>query len=265
MPGSRIGRHVACKPMLEGTAELIAGYKAFHDQEGKYTAIALAEMPAPVATWYRYLTLYDRALRREHASPSTTLDDHHRAWDLRLRLASTAAATAKLALDGALAGYYAQAYALLRHLLETWQQLVYVRVNPAAARQWYSPDGTRPPREPSAGTIANALRKQGTCDRELGRNAAAVAGLIVEFHKGAHPSGLAAAQPNTGKAGFLQLGANFDRRSLENVMSKGTAAMALLLHELARTVPVDDGWQDEFAAATEARSRWHEPAPSSAP
>ena len=59
MAQSRIGRYTACKPMLVGTLELIAGYKAFHDQEGKYTQIALREMPDAVATWYRYLTLYE--------------------------------------------------------------------------------------------------------------------------------------------------------------------------------------------------------------
>ena len=233
---ARIGRHTACKPMLDGTEEH-RRLKALHEQEARYTEFALREMPDAVALWYRYLTLYDKALRREHESPST-FDDHHRAWDSRLRLASTAAATSKLALDAALAGYYSQAFALLRHMLETWQQMVYVRINPAAAQQWYSPDGKRQPTEPLQSTIVNKLRKYGKQDRELGHNAAEIERQITYLHKGAHPSGLAAAQVETGKPGFLQLGANYDRRFLGHVMSKGIVAQALLVKELTASVPV---------------------------
>src|SRR5688572_4256965 len=110
--------------MLDGTAELVAGYEILHNQEAKYTAIALAELPDGIALWYRYLTLFDRTLRGEHESPFDERDDRHKAWHLRLRLSGVAVATAKLALDAALAGYYSQAYALLRHMLETWQQMV---------------------------------------------------------------------------------------------------------------------------------------------
>src|SRR5687767_8667639 len=61
---------MACKPVLDGTAELLAGYRTLQQQEAKYTAKALREMPDGVAVWYRYLTLYDRAHRGEHESPS---------------------------------------------------------------------------------------------------------------------------------------------------------------------------------------------------
>jgi len=264
MAKSSVGKHMACKPTLDGTADVIAGYRAFHVQEGKYTALALDAMPDAVATWYRLLSLFDRALRREHESPSTELDDQHRVWEIRLRLVSTSAATAKLALDATLAGYYSQAYALLRHLLETWQQMVYVRVNPSEAKRWWSPDGILPASVPSTNKITNGLTAFGKTDRELGHNAAQVVIMIKEFHKGAHPSGLIVSQTNAGKAGFAQLGANFDRRFLANVMSKGTAAMALLLQEYARTSSVDTAWREEFAKILQSRTRWHEPEASAA-
>ncbi len=253
---ARIGRHTACKPMLDGTAEFIAGYKAFHNQEGKYTATALREMPAAVALWYRFLTLYDSMLRREHASPFDDRDVQHKAWHLRLQLSSTAAATAKLVLDASLAGYYSQVFGLIRHMYETWQQMVYVRFIPAAAQQWYSPDGIRMPQEPTPDTITNGVRKFARKDPELELNAREVERQIKGLNKGAHPSGLAVAQNTTGKPGRSQLGANFDRKLLAQAMSTGTVALALLLHETARSVPVDNAWGTEFEAIIEARTIW---------
>ncbi len=253
---ARIGRHTACKPMLDGTAQLIAGYKAFHDQEGKYTAIALQEMPDAVAVWYRFLTLYDSMLRREHASPFDDRDVQHKAWHLRLQLSSTAAATAKLVLDASLAGYYSQAFGLIRHMYETWQQMVYVRFNPAAAHQWYTPDGIRMPQEPAPDTITNGARKFARKDPELELNALEVERQIKGLNKGAHPSGLAVSQNTTGKPGWSQLGANFNRKLLAQAVSTGTVALALLLHETARSVPVADAWRTEFEAIVEARTIW---------
>lgn len=253
-----IGFRLACKPMLSGPSNLIAGYEAFHDQEGRYTQIALREMPDAAAIWYRYLTLFDHTLRGELESPSLELDDKHRAWDLRLRLASVACATAKLALDAALAGYYSQAFALLRHMLETWQQMVYVRFNPIAAELWFSPDGVKPAREPGTSTIVNKLRGYAKGDMELANNVAIVEKQIRHLHKGAHPSAMVVGQAAAKEPGWLYLGAKFDRRYLANVTSNGTLAMALLLHEIAHSVPVDDAWREEFNAIGKTRSRWHE-------
>ena len=91
--------------------EVIGGYRTLHLQEAKDTGIALANMPAEIAVWHRYLTLFDRTMRKEHISPSENQDDARTAWGLRLSLASAAAASAKLTLDAALAGYYFQAFA----------------------------------------------------------------------------------------------------------------------------------------------------------
>ena len=257
MSGAGFGRHMAYTPMLDGSAELIVGYRAFHEQEGKYTAIALAAMPDAIAIWYRYLTLFDKMLRREHSTPFEEHDDRHRAWHLRLQLSSAAAGTVKLVLDAALAGYYSPAFGLIRHLYETWQQMVYVRFNPATALQWYSPDGRQPPREPSAGTIANGLKRFGRNDAALQRHAAVVERQIKSLNKGAHPSGLVVAQGATGKPGYSQLGANYVRSLLAQVMSAGTQAVALLLDETALAVPVDDAWRTEFTAILHARSDWY--------
>ena len=57
-------------------------------------------------------------MRREHDWGEDDPSDAYWSWSVRLNLASGAAATAKLTLDAALAGYYSPAYGLLRHLAE---------------------------------------------------------------------------------------------------------------------------------------------------
>ena len=76
-------------------------------------------------------------------------------------MACGALATVKLALDAALAGYYSQAYGLLRHMSETWEQMVYLRFNEQAGKQWFSPDGAKSAQEPSQGMILRGIRKHG--------------------------------------------------------------------------------------------------------
>jgi hypothetical protein len=89
--------------------------------------------------------------------------------------------------------------------------------------------------------------------------------LIVEFHTGAHPSAMVVAQAASDDPDRLYLGAKLDRRHLANVVSKGTAAMALPLHEIALSLPIDDAWRAEFESIAEARRAWHEAEADSAP
>lgn len=248
-----------CKPVLRTSADIFSGYRRLHIQEAKYTDMALNVMPTETAVWYRYLTLLDQTMRREHESPFGPDSDAHVAWGLRLSLMSAAAATAKLALDATLAGYYSQGFALIRHLLETWLQMVYVRLNERGARQWFSPDGTSPARQPSQNTVINGIKRLGKKESRLLENVAAAEQLLQRLNKGAHPSSLAVTQTDTNTPEFRQLGANFIPELFSETWSTGTVAIALLLHEIAATAPVDDKWWDEFHAIGEERTRCFPP------
>jgi hypothetical protein len=240
---------------MPAAPEVLAGYRALHMHEAKYTAIALGNEPAEIAVWYRYLTLFDRTMRREHESPFDLDSDSHVAWGLRLSLTSAAAGTAKLALDATLAGYYSQAFALIRHLLETWLQMVYVRLNPSAAPQWFSPDGVRKAQQPNQNTIINGIKRFGKQDWPLLHNVEEVSGLLRRLNEGAHPSALAVVQTDTDNPELRQLGANYNKELFEETWSMGTLALAMLLHEIAETVPPDEQYWDEFASIGADRSR----------
>jgi hypothetical protein len=219
----------ACKPVLNAPSDAIAGYRTFHLHEAKYTGIALANMPAEITVWHRYLTLFNRTMRREHISPSDNQDDARTAWGLRLSLASAAAASAKLTLDAALAGYYSQAYALIRHMLESWQQGAYVRLNERAAQLWFSPDGVREPQQPNQNTVIKGIRRFGKNDPMVLHNLTTVEKEISDLNKGAHPAMLVVMQTDTPDPEQRQLGANFDAELFRRTWSIETIALALLL------------------------------------
>src|SRR5689334_5288276 len=98
MPMPRPPATRVCKPVLPVAPAVFTGYRALHIQEAKFTEVALRSVPAEVAVWYRYLTMLDRTMRREHESPFDPASDAHVASGLRLSLMSAAAGTAKLAL-----------------------------------------------------------------------------------------------------------------------------------------------------------------------
>src|SRR5215213_361898 len=149
-------------------------------------------------------------MRREHISLSANQDDAHTSWGLRLSLASAAVASAKLTLDATLAGYYSQAFALIRHMLETWQQMAYVRLNEPAARQWFSPDGVREPHQPNQNTIARGIRRFGKSDPMVLHNLGTVENLMRDLNQGAHPTVLAVMQTDTPDPEQRRLGATFN-------------------------------------------------------
>lgn len=217
-------------------------------------------MPDAVANWYGYLTLYDQTLRREHEWPEDEPSDAYWSWSVRLNLAAGALASAKLALDAALAGYYSQAYGLLRHMAETWEQMVYLRFNEEAGKQWFSPDGVQQAREPSQGTILRGIRRHGKSERGLLGNLSVVEEKVQALNKGAHPSGLMMVQVSTKTPGMRQLGGALNEGLLGACLDLGTVLMAMLLNEIQHIARVDGDWKAKFDVLREERRQWHQAA-----
>jgi len=146
----------------------------------------------------------------------------------------------------------------INFLLETWQQMAYVRLNETAASQWFSPDGVREPHQPNQNTITNGIRRFGKNDPMVLNNLRAVEKEISNLNKGAHPTVLAVMQTDTPDPEQRQLGANFDPDLFRRTWSIGTVALALLLHETIQIVEVDADWWTEFGEIRAERSRLHE-------
>ena len=143
-------------------------------------------------------------------------------------------------------------------MLETWQQMAYVRLNESAASQWFSPDCVREPQQPNLNTIVNGIRRFGKNDPVVLNNLNVVEMELKNLNKGAHPTVLAVMQTDTPDPEQRQLGANFNSELFARTWSIGTVALALLLHEIVQIVEVDADWWTEFGAIRAERSRLHE-------
>lgn len=248
------GQHTARSPMLSGTAQLIDGYARLHAYESKYAEIAIQANKEVVSVWYRYLNLLYEALRQEHVSPEAGPSPAWYSWNLRLRLLGTAAASAKLCLDAALAGYYSQAFSITRHMFETWIAMTSMRLVPTTAENWFPRgDGARII-IPKTNTQANMIRKHG--EQEEKRNLPVILAQIAICDDGAHPSHLAVGQMQTEEDGRLGLGATYIESLFVPLMSASTVAITFVLHEAAKLVVVDDDWRAEFQSISEARTEW---------
>lgn len=197
--GERQSITVAYKPILTTSDEQYSrGYRTLHDREATYTQIALERLSEPVRSWYQYLTLFDEALRGEHESSGSYESHDHDSWELRLRLAVIEISTAKLALDAALAGYYAQALGLVRRMLEAWKMMDYARVRPDQAFRWLEPSSKTGLYPPDESSVTKEIEKYASKkDTRLHTNISVVNQKIRECNKGTHPSELGFAQMET--------------------------------------------------------------------
>ena len=257
--GERRSISVACKPTLNSSDKHYSrGYTTLHDREATYTQLALERLRQPVESWYQYLTLYDEALRGEHESPGNHESYDHDSWELRLRLAVIETSTAKLALDAALAGYYAQALGLVRRMLEAWRMMVYARVRPDQAFRWLEPSNKTGLYPPNDSSITSEIKKYASKkDKGLHTNISVVNEKIRECNKGTHPSELGFAQMETQDDSRRTIGATYIEGRLRIVMSLGTLAMALILDEVKKVVQLNDQWNTNYDAAAIARAKWH--------
>lgn len=80
--------------------------------------------------------------------------------------------------------------------------------------------------------------------------------MITELRKAAHPSGLTFGQTQTGREGFAQFGANYQRELCVRLIDWGTFATFIILREVSRAVPVSDAWIAELQAFAKERARW---------
>ena len=110
---------------------------AYADQEAHARAlrsITAAEHPAAIAAWLFGLDLFATAFAPdwEHGTSPTTTPAGDLYVSLRREMLARAARGAKPALDLILAGYYREAWALERTMLDEWAQSIYLRLWPTA-------------------------------------------------------------------------------------------------------------------------------------
>jgi len=251
---------MACKPVLPSSEDRLSrGYRVLHNQEAKYTGVALQQVHQPIEIWYQYLSLFDAALRSEHDSSSRPGSQERHSWELRIRITATEMNTAKLALDAALAGYYVQALGLIRRILESWRLMVFARARPDLARQWLQPNNKGKYETPDDGKIIREVQKYASkTDKPLHRNLETVNRLIVRCHKGAHPSERSFETMETRSSEHTHIGATFNEHLLLEVLNIGCAALALVLGEIRVDLQLSKEWARDLRTVNELFSRWYQ-------
>ena len=250
----------ACKPMLAPSHERdIRGYHRLHTQEAKYTGIALERQRDGIEIWHRLLSLLDDAVRGEHQSPAHPGTHEHDSWELRLRIAVTEVNTAKLALDAALAGYHVQSLGLIRRMLESWRLMVFARIRVDLAKLWLEPVQKGKYDTLGEGKIKRQVEKHASKnDKSLLHNAITVNSLIVQCHKGTHPSELGFEPMETGNSEHQHVGATYTERRLKGGLSFGMASIGLIIDEVRRDVHISEEWANEFNEVANLTRQWHD-------
>lgn len=249
----------ACKHVLPVPPDVIAGYQHLHTNEEIFNRKAIEAMPEAVASWYGYLAIFVTILKPDHECPDQEDEQACTARMLRLHFAIAACGTSKIVLDLGLAGYYAQAYALMRHMFETWLQMVFLRLDPSVALAWMGTSGDQHCHEPSYGRVLKGVKKWTKHEGDK-VNLATVESKINQLNKGAHPSRILVEQIRGDQPGVVWLASNLGLDRLTEAMDIGTIATALLLHEAGRLFELKDDFWARFEQLHQERVAWRQAA-----
>lgn len=243
--------HTIGGPVLDLPPDELAGYLAFDDEEQHFRSIAIRRHEALVRVWYKLLRLYHEAVLEQRKSPFETDPSH--AEELRIQFIAVAGGTAKIVFDCALAGYYTQAFMMVRHLFETWVRMCFVRIRPDQANRWYdeTSDPTQKPPEPK--TMHSAIRKSMTQkDEEL--LLTRVLDTIKRMNTMSHPSHHTMLQTVVEDSGKIKIGGNYIPDMCRSALHEGASALRILLQEWAHSFPFSKVWRNKLAATIEEHS-----------
>jgi hypothetical protein len=236
---------VVGRPVLKVNDEVLQGYMALEREERRFTTHTLTQHREFVIVWYLHLTLFREAIGayRDRVATEAVSTAHI----LRLQFIAAAGGTAKLALDATLAGYYTQAFALVRHLFETWVRLEFLRLNPEGADRWYMGDDGTPPQPPNEGTIHRYFRRHKEYPgKQLVEQ---IIGTIESLNVMAHPSQHTLQQTRGVRPTQITVGANYDADLCARALHEGAHAFRFVSAHLIELAEPPQSWRERFQEA----------------
>lgn len=240
---------------------LTVGYGGEELRETAIRELTLREHSTAVSEWLFALHLFAVAFDPEREYNAADIGDDRvsrGAFELRLELLALASRAAKPALDLLVAGYYTEAWSLLRTMLELWARSVYVRLKPEEFVRWYEADMEPMSveiqrREPNWGEIANVIRRHGAQgDRGLFEEALLRWQLL---NMGSKPSGEGITQIQQQGANIIAFRNEYHPVLCQHTLSHGVFVQRAILGELAQlgTHPQEwVEWNDKFAEVAES-------------
>lgn len=238
---------------LPGVApEWTQGYQALDFSEQRVMRLALNELGDFAELWYRLLNLYVEGILGVSIVQE---EEAQLPWEIRSQLIGLALGNSKAALDMGLAGYYSACYGLIRHLMETWEQVAYIRLKPESAIAWKWQEDESPRSQFEPGTTRR--RKRLKADHEIKDALPIAKSLTKKLDKGAHPT-LEGLLQTTGEGiGRHVIGATFKHPMALLALDAGIWANSLLLKELDHLRPQSNEWRQQVADIEERRRELH--------
>ena len=236
---------IAEKPILKIEDATMDGYRRLQDQEWDLRVTTFIELPDLVAVWIHYFDLYEHAIEARNADAAETTpttQEEGYALQLQSRLFALTGGTGKLLLDAACAGLYYQAYALCRHLAESWITIAYVLARPDMAIRWFDERSDDPSHEPpKKSTMRNEIRKNARTKHMI-EVLEMVHSNIGRYDELSHPGPKTLEQTMTPQENRIQVGGHFNRRLAIGALHEGAGAFRILLEVWREIVPQSEEW-----------------------
>lgn len=238
------------RQVLPVTDDLLAGYLILEREERRYTAWAMARHSDFVLVWYRFLNLLKSAF--ENLGDEVSHPEFTTQTQLAFQFIAATGGSVKLILDAGLAGYYAQAYTLVRHVFETWLRLEYIKLRPEMAEFWFIGPQGEEPRPPGEQAIHSYVRKNTRGQLKT------VVGMVIDklqtLNKMAHPTQFFLQQTVGAREGQFNIGANYDPELCVGVLHEGASGLRFILAALNDIAPQPEWWRKELLAVSSAHT-----------
>lgn len=229
------------RPVMRLPLPELSGYLNLDGQESKFRSVAFDHHAEAARLWFRFLALLDQAIQEQARTPFEVGQYHEN--ELRYQLFAVSAGSAKLAFDGILAGYYAQSFMIIRHMLETWLRVVHIGLYPAEAVKWYAESDGQP--STRVKTLVSLIRQRVTNPQQRA-TLHMVRENIETLDDMAHPYIYTMLQTQTESGNQIQFGANYNQGLCRQALHHGAGAMQLLLEQWDVAFPLSRQWKDSF-------------------
>ena len=173
-----------------------------------------------------------------------------KAFNLRWQLLGLAGRGSKPSLDLLLAGYYTEAFGVIRSMLDGWARVLYVRLRPKEYGRWYEPENeagqaeTKAP--PHFGEIDGVVTADGNADDRRLFDEANLRFRLLSA--GSHPSGEGITQTRDYERGLMVFDPDYREDFARHGFNHGLFAHIALLDEIEIAGAQDDGWRSRLAA-----------------
>lgn len=204
-----------------------------------------------IALWLIAIKLASDAFApgQSYRSPENADAAERKAYRLRLQLLGLSTRGAKPALDLLLAGYYTEAFGLIRTMLDGWCRSLYVRLRPTEYGRWYSPEQANidplqvvRKAEPNLGEIDGVITADGDADDRRFFEEANLRFRLLSA--GTHPSGEGITQVVDNGSQVLLFNPFYRENLCRHGFNHGLFALLILLDEVDCIGEQSQGWKE---------------------